>query len=398
MLLYNVILTAFLLIIYSYQLVFLLKGEKGRSNPAKASPKRIAVLIPAKDEEEIIEESVRSVLESDYDGSRLSVFVLADNCSDRTGDVAKRAGATVFYRSSEKRGKGYALEYLIRRVGKTGRFDGYLVLDADNTVEKDFISKISDSLSEGYSVAVGARIPARFGESAVGALSGMCFLYESVYLNRGRFALGGVPFVLGTGFAFTHSFLEEMGGWRFFSLTEDFEMCAYMALHGVRVRYTDSAVFYDPQPLCLRDSRSQRLRWTRGGGDVMRMYFARLISSLLKRPSLPVFDILFSFTPAFLFAVALILGAAVGTALTASGSLAPGELLLSLAIPILTVYIALLLFAAYVLHTEGRICNAGFLKKALYSLLFPLFIFSFFPIAVLAVLKKRVGWRKIRRR
>ena len=236
MLYLNIILTFTLLLAYSYQIFLLMFSLKRTAPPPVSAPMHIAVMIPARDEAEIIASTVENTLKSDYPKELFDVFVLDDNSTDDTANSASKAGALVYTRRSDSVGKGYALEYLLERVLDYRQYDAYAIIDADNRISPEFLSYISASLREGYDVAVGCRIPDNFGESAVTSLSGMCFLFEAVFLNRGRMAIGGMPFVLGTGFAFTHEYALRIGGWRFFSLTEDFEMCAYMSLSGARVR------------------------------------------------------------------------------------------------------------------------------------------------------------------
>src|SRR5260370_3343893 len=53
------------------------------------------IVVPAHDEEAGIEKTVASLFASDYPRERFSVLVVADNCSDRTAERARRAGADV---------------------------------------------------------------------------------------------------------------------------------------------------------------------------------------------------------------------------------------------------------------------------------------------------------------
>lgn len=396
MILVGIILSVLLLLFYGYQLALILAKDGGRVAKNGALALKMAILIPARDEESVVGRAVASVRASNYPEGKLSVFVLADNCTDATGREAERAGATVFKRSSDKKGKGYALGFLLSRVMEIGEFDAYVILDADNTVSPDFLSNINNVLSSGYDVAVGARVP-RDMDNTVGALSGLLFLYEGIFLNRGRHRFSGMPFALGTGFAFTDTLACRMGGWRFFLMTEDYEMCAYMALNGVRVGYSDNAVFYDPQPYLLSDSRFQRMRWARGGAEVLIKYLPSLLRSLFSKPTLALYDVTMSFCPAFMIGTALAVMTAVGTVSALIGRADPTELFVSILIPLGTYYSLLLSASAYMLIREKRIERISVPRKILYSALFPLFVFSFLPLGVLSVLKKRISWRKMRR-
>src|SRR5512141_2878442 len=87
------------------------------SPPAAGRPRRMAIVVPAHDEEAGIAETVVSLLSVDYPPEELQVLVVADNCGDRTADVAREAGARVLVRQDpERRGKGYALRFAFDHI------------------------------------------------------------------------------------------------------------------------------------------------------------------------------------------------------------------------------------------------------------------------------------------
>src|SRR5712691_11695576 len=99
--------------------------------PAGWAP-RLAVLVPAHDEQELVGRCVASLRDQTYPASSTRVVVIADNCSDRTAEVAAAAGAEVMARSDEHRhGKGYALRWAMDRLlAESPPPDGVVVVDA----------------------------------------------------------------------------------------------------------------------------------------------------------------------------------------------------------------------------------------------------------------------------
>ena len=108
----NYIIAVIFFVCYTSQFLYIpvpyLRKEKPHG-PAKAN--RYAVLICARNEQRVIGDLIASLRGQTYDQSLLSIFVLADNCTDDTAMVARVAGAHVYERFNQVRvGKGYALQ------------------------------------------------------------------------------------------------------------------------------------------------------------------------------------------------------------------------------------------------------------------------------------------------
>ena len=132
-----------------YQFIYIfvpfLKG--GRRYKARRMY-RYAVLIPARNEEKVIPHLIASIKGQNYPQELVDIFVIADNCTDNTAQVAKESGAfRVIERQNKKQiGKGYALDYalnIIKEDYPNNEYEGYFVFDADNLLEPDYFSKIN---------------------------------------------------------------------------------------------------------------------------------------------------------------------------------------------------------------------------------------------------------------
>ena len=133
----NAVISALFFICYTYQFLYiplvLAKKPKALSSPAKAH--RYAVLIAAGTRRNVISGLLDSLRSQTYDMSQVTVFVAADNCTDRTAAIARGHGAVVYERFNHLNvGKGYALDFLLQHIGADypAGFDGYFVFDADN--------------------------------------------------------------------------------------------------------------------------------------------------------------------------------------------------------------------------------------------------------------------------
>ena len=287
---------------YAYQFFYipvaLLKKKKQPSS--EGTPHRFAVLIAARNEEAVIGNLIDSLKRQTYPAERFAIYVVADNCTDRTADVAHEHGAKVVRRFDRNRiGKGFALHYLLRRIKK--QYDAYLVFDADNVVDPNYIREINKTFSDGYDIVTSYRNSKNYGDNWISAGYGLWFLREAQYLNRPRALLGASCGVSGTGLLFSRRILEQCGGWNFFLLTEDIEFTAHNIIGGEKIGYCPTAVFYDEQPTGFRPSVRQRVRWVQGYLQVLRCYGGRLLKGCF-RGSFSCFDMLMNIAPAAILA------------------------------------------------------------------------------------------------
>lgn len=181
--------------------------------------------------------------------------MVADNCTDDTAQVSRGPGAIVYERFNQhKKGKGYALDYLFRTLAHEGRdqYDGYLIFDADNLVDPNFVSEMNKVFDSGnYGAITCYRNSRNFGANWISAGYAIWFLREARFLNFPRMLLGSNCHVSGTGFLISADVIRENGGWPYHLLTEDIEFSVSCALKGRRIGYCDKAVIYDEQPTRL---------------------------------------------------------------------------------------------------------------------------------------------------
>lgn len=223
----------------------------------------ITILAPARNEEPVAERLVAQFLGQDYDNWTL--VVIANNCTDNTAEVARRAAADdprieVIEATFENGVKADALNLALKDA--TG--DVVLELDSDNQVPSDLLSKIAKAFSDPEVMAVQTQIRAYNAmDSLLAAFQDLEFLVYSEVWNRGRAALGLGSSIGGTGFAARTYVLKELGGWTR-DLVEDFEMHTRLVAHGIHVTYLPWAWVFDEKPVSWSALVRQRKRWIRG--------------------------------------------------------------------------------------------------------------------------------------
>ena len=272
---------------FFYQTVYLVVSlfwREPKHKPEK--PARYAILIAARNEEAVLPYLLQSIRAQDYPAERITTYVVADNCTDRTAEAAEANGARVYRRFDRSRiGKGYALHDLldwIRRGDGLEQYDAFLIFDADNLLCPDYISKINRTYSDGFEAFHGYRNTKNFGDIWISSAYALWYLHDSVHLNAARMMLGTTCAVTGTGFGFTRALLERIDGWSFFTLTEDVEFDNWCAVNGVRIGFCREAMLYDEQASTFAQSWKQRIRWTQGGLQVSLLYAGRQLRGMLR--------------------------------------------------------------------------------------------------------------------
>ena len=259
---------------------------------------RYGLIVPAKNEEAVIEALIQSVRSADYPQELLDIFVVAHNCSDRTAEIARNANAYVYeYNNSDENTMGYAIRHLFERIEEdfgTASYDGFFIFNADNTFAKDYFDKMNDAF-EYYDrkyVITSFRQASNFNENMMTVLYGAYFA-TSCYLGaRGRTVLDTSASIFGCGYVFNSDLVKD--GWDYYSLTEDLEFTAREYKKGTEIRYCDDAVFYDEQPTTFRIMWRQRLRWARGVIIVSKAHLASCIKAIFdpgRKNRFAMFDI-----------------------------------------------------------------------------------------------------------
>ena len=371
---------------YVYQFVYIPIAWLPRKKETLHAPMhRFAVLIAARNEEAGIGKLIDSIKAQSYPGRLVKIFVAADNCTDATAEAARSHGAEVYERYDMTRcGKGYALDFLLREIKLRGygRFDGYIVLDADNVLDRDFILHMNETFSAGHDIVTCYRSSKNYGDNWISAGYALWFLRESRYLNSARARLGSSCGVSGTGFLFSQAVLDAQGGgWPFHLLTEDIEFTIDNVTRGMKVGYCPDAIAYDEQPISFRQSWAQRLRWSRGYLQVFKKYGRALISGIFSG-SFSCYDMAMSIMPAAVLtglSIVVNLGAALVNVLYYHEW---GVLGVSALQTLVNLYLTLFIIGAITTATEWKSIHCEPAKKIFYVFTFPLFMLSYVPIVI----------------
>jgi cellulose synthase/poly-beta-1,6-N-acetylglucosamine synthase-like glycosyltransferase len=239
-------------------LVALLWTGRGSAG-ARPEPHTFAILIPAHNEEATLGRALQSVRELDYPPDRFQTFVIADNCSDRTAEIARSMGAACFERMDrERRGKGYAVAHGIEQIARTEP-GIILMLDADCRLNPGALRAFDVAFADGAEAVQSA---VRFANADAGVIGLVAAVGAAIDARaaEGRHDLGGSAPLRGMGMAFRRSVLERVP-WDAFGIVEDAEYDLRLQRAGIRGRYCAGAVVTTSAPDRLADLAGQRRRW-----------------------------------------------------------------------------------------------------------------------------------------
>lgn len=397
---FNYIISLLFALCYAYQIFYVLVGLFRRPTKFKAKTNhRYAVVISARNERNVIGNLIKSINEQSYPSELTHTYVIADNCTDDTAEVARKAGATVYERTNNKLiGKGYALDWffdIMKKDGNDSDYDGYIIIDADNVLDKNFVAEMNNVFDNGYRVVTSYRNSKNYGENWITAGYSLWFIREARYLNNARMQLGTSCAISGTGFLVSSEILRKNGGWIHHLLTEDIEFTTDCIIKGEKIGYCADAVLYDEQPAKFQQSYAQRLRWAKGFYQVFMNYGMRLVKGILKG-SFACYDMLMTLMPAMLLTVvsvtvnllAIPMGLFSNSITGLFGVLAPFAQTLG--------YIFAMFFALGFITTvtEWKQIYCSRFKKLWYTITFPLFMMTYIPISLIALFRK-VEWTPI---
>ncbi|HSN58403.1 MAG TPA: glycosyltransferase family 2 protein, partial [Clostridiaceae bacterium] len=277
---------------YACTSIFALKKLKAMPD---AEPKnRFAAIIAARNEENVIGNLVQSLREQNYPAELIEVFVIPNNCTDKTREVALRAGAVVVDCGREVKSKGDVLKFAFEEIFD-GRedFDAYCVFDADNLADPDFFREMNKALCSGMKAAQGFRDSKNPNDSAVSAWYSVYYLTINRILNHSRSVLGMSSWINGTGFMISGEAIRALGGWNTKTISEDMEITTLCVLKGINIGWVPKALVYDEQPITFGQSWKQRRRWSTGMQDCA-MYIRPLLATAVKKKNINCIEVVFT--------------------------------------------------------------------------------------------------------
>ncbi|MBQ8451608.1 MAG: glycosyltransferase family 2 protein [Clostridia bacterium] len=380
-----------------YRLVFAITGFTKRITFKEAKKNhKFAVLIPARNESNVISDLLTSLQNQDYDKNNFDVYVIVKSEKDKTIEICDKFGYKCFVEPNQKC-KGDALDFTIKHIYENNlSYDAFVIFDADNIPTQSFLTEINKAVDAGYDIGIGYRNSKNWNDGWISAGTGLTFSLINSLSNKARTKFKMNCVFSGTGYFIRESVLSNFKGWPFKSLTEDYEISMYATCNNLKTAYVENAEFFDEQPVDLKTSFKQRVRWVKGFTVARSLYSKKLFS---KRGNfLSKLDFSLGVVPAGIIIADCILYGAMQIALLTWALIAGHPwvtYLLSFVYLNIGIYAALFLFTLIQILVEGKRIDMKLSRKI--ELLFcnPFYTALYVPIAIKAIFSKNIGWDTI---
>lgn len=279
------------------------KNFKRRLNLSLEDYPLVSILIPAHNEEMVIEETIQSMIRLDYPKDKLEVLIINDYSSDQTGSIIDRYAKEYSFihavhtkPPNAGKGKSGALNEGLKH--STG--DIIVVYDADNTPEPAAVKNLALGLVKDRKAGaiVGKFRVVNANKNLLTRLINIETLTFQWLAQAGRWFWFRMTTIPGTNFAIRRSVLEQLGGWDEKALSEDTELSIRVYNLGYYIRFFPEAITWEQEPENLRVWWRQRTRWARGNIYVILKYLSQMHHLRNKKIVIDIFYFLFTY---FLF-------------------------------------------------------------------------------------------------
>ena len=352
---------------------------------------KFMMILPAHNESSVIGALIESLQSLDYPKELYDIYVIADNCTDNTAQIAKDLGAIVYERFDEKKKtKGFAMQWFLnQKIKENADYDAFCVFDADNVVDKNFLNAMNKKLCQGEEIVQGYRDITHPAESWISAGYALFYWMMNRFYHLARYNLGLSPLINGTGFMVDFNLIKPTG-WDTITLTEDIEFSLKNIAKGRKLGWATDAIVYDEQPTEFKQSWSQRSRWTVGHLQCMKYYTKDLAEGIIEYRTLMNFDG-FLYLMGIPMMIVTFLLLAINTIIFLADGMSAGMLIFNYLKYIVATFIVPVLTAIFVMIIEKKPIK----KMWKGILLYPVFMGSWIVINIKCLIKPNTEWEKI---
>jgi len=263
----------------------------------------VSILIPAHNEEVVIRQTLKTMVQLSYPKHLLEIIVINDNSSDGTGDIVQSFSEQydhVHMIETKPPFAGKRKSTALNEGLKASTGEVICVYDADNMPEQKAVYHlVLGLLNDPKAGAVVGKF--RVINAAKNLLTKfinietICFQWMA---QGGRWKWFGIATIPGTNFAIRRHILEELGGWDVHALAEDTELTIRVYNLGYVIRFFPAAITWEQEPETWKVWWRQRTRWARGNQYVVLKFLKQFMK--LKRKRM-IFDLFYFFFTYFLF-------------------------------------------------------------------------------------------------
>ena len=349
------------------------------------------ILIPARNEEHVIGNLINSLKKLNYDRSLYEITVVLNNSTDNTKEKVSSLGVNIYECKNKIKSKGDALKEVFASFDSREYIDAYIIFDADNVVDKEFLRHMNTSLNNGYQVAQGFRDTKNISDNWISSSYALYYYIQNYFFNKARSLINASSSINGTGFMIKKEVIDTYG-FKTKTLTEDIEFAGLCALNNIKIDFVEEAITYDEQPTNFKVSWVQRKRWSRGCIECYKNYAFDLIKNMSKNKSCLDLLMLYFAPMVHVFTILILLLSLIINLTTGDyTSVISKQSIINSIIGSSIIYLAQVIICISVV-----ILNKKQLKKYISGiLLFPVFMITWLPINIIILFQKNVKWQHI---
>lgn len=382
----NIIIMLLLVVYGLYFLItalFLFKKRK-KDNIVSDKYSHFTILIPARNEEEVIKDAIQSFKRQKYPKDNYEIVVVINNTTDNTLGVCNAEGVRCILCERKIKNKGDALKEAFDRLKKE-KTDAYIIMDADNVVNDEFLGEMNKSLNEGTLVAKSSMDIKAKENTWVSSSYAIYFFIQSILYSIPRNNIGASCAINGTGIMIKKEVIDKFG-FNVRTITEDLEFMTLCALNNIKIKFVEGAICYAEHPSDFKVSMIQRRRWTKGIYEGFIIYFNSIIKNMIKRPNIELFDSLLIYSTPLILILSLI------------------SIFINFLIVPLPIYLIITSFSLLVSYISISLCALFVCVKSKKRvkdfltgiIMFPIFLLSWQYLNIIILFKKEVVWDEIK--
>lgn len=376
-----------LLVVYSLYFVitalFLFKKRK-KDSIVSDKYSHFTILIPARNEEEVIKDAIQSFKRQKYPKDNYEIIVVINNTTDNTLGVCNAEGVRCILCERKIKNKGDALKEAFDRLKKE-KTDAYIIMDADNVVNDEFLGEMNKSLNEGTLVAKSSMDIKAKENTWVSSSYAIYFFIQSILYSIPRNNIGASCAINGTGIMIKKEVIDKYG-FNVRTITEDLEFMTLCALNNIKIKFVERAICYAEHPSDFKVSMIQRRRWTKGIYEGFIIYFNSIIKNIIKRPNIELLDSLLIYSTPLILILSLI------------------SIFINFLIVPLPIYLIITSFSLLVSYISISLCALFVCVKSKKKIkdfltgiiMFPIFLLSWQYLNIIILFKKEVVWDEIK--
>jgi cellulose synthase/poly-beta-1,6-N-acetylglucosamine synthase-like glycosyltransferase len=399
------------LVLYLPRIWYYIYAFKKQKKYTTDRKNKFAVLVPARDESTVINFCLSSLKNQTYPSAYFDIHVIVADKNDSTVDIVKNYANIFVHVVENQTCKGQALDGALQEILKSNtKYDAYVIIDADNIADKNFLWEMNNAMQSGRQIINGKKgiknwqSKARASRTLVTNCAALSYTNVDDMGNKFR-NLHGIPIsITGTGVLIRADVIEQLNGWPYRTLTEDYQLTMECVLKGFSSMYYEHAVVYTEEVLSLKESNKRRKRWVRGFAQCNALYRKQIVkqtfSGGIKWRNL---DILYSLWPVILFAAATVVTMLFGSVAALTKFWNRDKLWVNVfaqytLLPFGVVYSLLFVFTGISLTIIRKEMKIGFFEKLKVWFLNPIYLLKWLQIYVIAFLtRKEMIWEKIER-